>query len=215
MNQACETGLVPLSSLFDLHDTDKGYKHHYEEEYERHFGPRRDEPLRLLEIGVGGYSHPDRGGEGLRAWRDYFPRAQVHGLDVFTKRLDLGPRVHLWRGAQTDVALLEELNEQVGPFDIVIDDGSHQQAELMQTFRILFPLLAPSGIYCIEDLGTSYDPKHGGHPELRYADEHVRFLLLGLIEAIHYEFSAAPDAPILKMVKSLHVSKELAIVHKQ
>ncbi len=153
----------------------------------------------------------------MRAWRDYFPRAEIHGLDIYTKRLDLGSRVHLWRGAQTDGVLLEELNEQAGPFDIVIDDGSHQQADSMQTFRILFPLMAPGGIYCIEDLGTAYDPKHGGDPGLTTDGEHMRTFLWGLIEAIHWEFwpKDAEVHPLIKMVKSIHVSKELAIVHKQ
>ena len=42
------------------------------------FAPLKTEPLRVLEIGI------ERGGS-LLMWRDYFPNAQVFGIDITDK----------------------------------------------------------------------------------------------------------------------------------
>jgi hypothetical protein len=49
--------------------------------------------------------------------------------------------------------LLEIMNEAFGesPIDLVIDDASHLVEPTRATFNCLFPLLAPGGIYVIED----------------------------------------------------------------
>ena len=52
-----------------------------------------------------------------------------------------------------------------GPFDIVIDDGSHVNRHVHHSFRTLWPHLAPGGLYVVEDLQTSYWPSWGGHPD--------------------------------------------------
>lgn len=204
-----------LADLMEIHKCDKWYNHHYEGEYERHFEAIRDKPLKILEIGVGGYTAPECGGEGLAVWRDYFPNATIHGLDVYTKRLDLGPRVTLWRGAQSDSIVLNEIHESGGPFDIVIDDGSHEQEDILKSFQMLFPLMSQGGIYVIEDLHCAYDSLFGGDPEFGSTKQTVRLMLLGAIEALHWEFiKDMPDVPMAKMVKSIHVSKKIVFIYK-
>lgn len=49
-----------------------------------------------------------------------------------------------------------------GPFDVVIDDGSHRCAHVIASFEALFPHVTPDGIYAIEDLQTSYRETYGG-----------------------------------------------------
>ena len=59
-------------------------------------------------------------------------------------------------------AFLTSVVDEIGPLDIIIDDGSHLNEHVIRTFEILFPLLNEGGIYAVEDLQTSYWPDHGG-----------------------------------------------------
>lgn len=55
-----------LEMLARLHGSDKWGSHWYIPHYSRHFGPRRWRRMNVLEIGVGGYEDPLRGGRSLR-----------------------------------------------------------------------------------------------------------------------------------------------------
>jgi|SRR5208283_4853709 len=201
-----------LRVLMNRHGTDKLFLHHYDEEYTRHFEPFKDRTFALLEIGVGGYGDPRKGGESLKVWRDYFPHATVNGLDNEPKDLRLGGRAITWLGSQNNVEDLERVNRLAGPFDIIIDDGSHQQEHIRTSFFTLFPLLASGGIYVIEDMETAYRPAFGGDPE---APPTIG-LIQRLIDGLHWQFwSGRGPKPIDQMVKSIHVSKELAFIYKQ
>ena len=154
--------LPTLIELATLHRADKWNSHWYAQHYDRHFLHLRGEPINLLEIGVGGYSEPDQGGASLCMWRDYFPRARIHGLDLHPKTGLEGDRIRIFQGDQTDRACLEALVAETGPLDIVVDDGSHVSAHVIATFEILFPLLRSNGMYAVEDVQTSYWPSWGG-----------------------------------------------------
>ncbi|WP_299838666.1 class I SAM-dependent methyltransferase [uncultured Paracoccus sp.] len=156
-----------LSRLAILHGTDKYGFHDYTPHYHAMLGPLRDRPIRLLEIGIGGYSDPLRGGESLAMWRDYFPKGEITGLDIARKDLNLGPRVAIRQGSQVDADCLSRLVEERGPFDVILDDGSHQNAHVVESFRLLFPTLASGGVYIIEDVQTALFPKFGGSLELK------------------------------------------------
>lgn len=202
-----------LQSLMEFHKTDK-LAHGYMSEYAWHFSRIRDNPIRLLEIGIGGYGVPNSGGESLKVWRDYFQQGLIVGLDVEDKSHLNEERIKTWRASQNNVGQLAELNKTHGPFDIVIDDGSHEQSDIMASFRILFPAMNAGGIYVIEDLATSYQSEHGGDPLVHTAD--VIGLVGRLIDGIHWQFwkERTPRA-IDKMVKSVHISKELVFIYKQ
>lgn len=164
-----------LDALALRHGTDKATNHHkYTPIYERYLGHLRTAPLRILELGVGGDEHPDRGGQSLRMWRDYFPNALVVGVDLHEKRLtDLGPRIKIYRAAQTDPDALAAIDDADGPFDVIVDDASHHNALTPQTFRILFPLLKPGGLYFVEDVHTSYWREHFGGNENPLAQDTI------------------------------------------
>lgn len=216
--------LPSLDLLMRRHGTDKLWAHHYEDEYARHFEPIRHRPINLLEIGIGGYGVAHRGGESLKVWRDYFPSGVVHGLDIEDKSFLDGDRLHTHRGSQSDVELLTRLAGADDPdyrFDVVIDDGSHRQSDILISFTTLFPLLRPGGVYVIEDLETAYRPDHEGNPApLRRPLDDARNataidLIAGLIDGLHWPFwKGRTPTPIQASVTSVHVSKELVFVYK-
>ncbi|MFS8099726.1 class I SAM-dependent methyltransferase [Lentzea alba] len=154
-----------LGSLAVAFGSDKwGDLHWYTQHYERHFARLRTEPVRVLEIGIGGYADPDRGGASLKMWQRYFRRGLVHGLDISPKTVS-GPRIMTIQGDQSDAGFLDELGRRLGPFDVVIDDGSHLNEHVRISFHALFPHVRPGGLYVVEDLQTAYWPRWGGHPE--------------------------------------------------
>lgn len=158
--------LPDLVRLAGQHGTDKWGRHWYAGHYQTHFAPRRLDSLTLLEIGVGGYEDPAKGGESLRMWKAYFPHARIFGLDVYDKSAVAEDRIQILRGSQDDPAFLEHVVATTGPLDIVIDDGSHRNAHVIASFEALFPHLREGGIYAVEDTQTSYWPSYGGSLEV-------------------------------------------------
>lgn len=152
-----------LGELAVRYGSDKWGPHQFTRHYERHFEPLRDRPLTVLEIGIGGYDRPDAGGASLRMWRGYFPRAQVYGVDMWDKSGLDGPRITTVRANQAEPETIAAVAERFGPFDIVIDDGSHVSELTRASFDVLFPYVRPGGCYVIEDVQTSYWPIFGGN----------------------------------------------------
>ncbi len=187
--------------------------HRYTEQYPLHFAARRMRRLRILEIGVGGYDDPTDGGASLRMWKYYFPRSEIVGLDIEDKRHFAERRVRVYQGDQTDPEILTRIVSDLGGIDIVIDDGSHVSEHIIRTFGILFPLLAPDGLYCIEDLLTAYLPEYGGGPEA--ADTSVRFIHR-LSEGLQYADFKAPDEISYtdRHIEAVHLYHNLAIIQK-
>ena len=136
---------------------------HYFPVYEKHFGPLRNKPIKVLEIGI-------LNGGSLEMWRHYFgPDAKIVGVDInpACKEHEF-PGVHVRIGDQSDEGFLQSLIDEFGEFDLVIDDGSHHVAHVKKTFEYLYPRIAPEGIYFIEDTHAAYWPSHGGsvnHPD--------------------------------------------------
>ena len=118
----------PLSRLAILHGTDKFGYHDYTPNYFSLLESWRMRPLRMLEIGVGGYGFEDRGGESLATWRDFFPQAQITAIDIQRKTVELGPRVRILQGSQVDAPFLAGTVAERGPFDIILDEDTHDDA---------------------------------------------------------------------------------------
>lgn len=156
----------PLSRLAILYGTDKFGFHDYTPAYHKLLNEWKDRPLRMLEIGVGGYGDEDRGGESLEVWRDYFPNGEITGIDIQRKSMDLGPRVRILQGSQVDPDFLTGTVADHGPYDIILDDGSHRNEHVVESFGLLFPTLEPGGFYIIEDVQTAFFPRFGGSLEL-------------------------------------------------
>lgn len=152
---------MTLDELALKHGTDKASNHHnYTPIYEKYLGHMRESTLVVLEVGVGGDDNPDRGGQSLRMWRDYFPNSRIVGIDLHHKRLPLGEKIMVYKASQDDEKALQNIVNRVGPPDVIIDDASHHNVLTPRTFEILFPLLKPGGMYFVEDVHTTYWREH-------------------------------------------------------
>lgn len=176
---------MDLTELGRHFGTDKVGRHHYTPHYERHLGHLRHQAFSLFEIGIGGGTKR-KGGASLRMWKWFFPKAQIVGLDIVDKTYVRRGRIHPYVGSQTDRALLEQINAEHGPFQVIIDDGSHRNEHVRETFDILFPLLADDGIYVIEDTQTSYWPGYGGSLDLEEPST-MMAMVKRLVDGLNYE----------------------------
>jgi hypothetical protein len=186
-----------IRSLDDLaarYGSDKwGGLHWYTQHYESHFGPLRHDPVKVLEIGIGGYHYASLGGNSLYTWQQYFPRGLIYGLDLYAKPNVVGPRIRTIQGDQSDTDFLREIATEFGPFDIIIDDGSHINEHVRTSYTALLPFVRPGGYYVIEDLHTSYWPEFGGAAPPGSADTTMG-LLKDLLDATQLsEYAPMPE----------------------
>ena len=143
--------MYPLFDAHLAHDSLKSrdkwaYKWHFlKSVYPSFFDKFKDKQFNFLEIGV------DKGGS-LRAWKDYFPQARIVGIDINPECTFEEDRIHVAIGDQNDIDFLHKVNEEFGPFSIIIDDGGHIGSCQVNSFKCLFPELLPAGIYAVEDL---------------------------------------------------------------
>jgi hypothetical protein len=174
-----------LTELANKYQSDKGTefgeRHGYTQVYEQLFAPRREQPLRLLEIGLRYdpyYADVSQAfSPSLQMWLDYFPQGKVFGFDIndFTKLR--GERLQVLRGDQGNPEDLRRVARQLAPFDIIIDDGSHASFHQQLTFALLFPCVRPGGLYVIEDLHWQPPSLEASLPRVPKTRDVVRLLM--------------------------------------
>jgi SAM-dependent methyltransferase len=155
-----------LRELFFRHGSDKSSAHDYHKIYAALLA-RRDEPLRLLEIGLGS-SDPTvvsnmgrsaRPGASLRAFRDFLPRAEIFGADIDPKALFTEDRIRTFPVDQTDPSALERLGDAIGgKLDLIIDDGLHNAWANLNVLAFALGRLNPGGTLVIEDILAAHLP---------------------------------------------------------
>lgn len=149
-----------LCVLADRCRTDKGpLLHNYTPLYDREIGALTEGengavvPLNMLEIGI-------FEGGSLTMWHNYLPAGStVHAIDVHEPSVsgnhdpDKGVFCHL--GSQDDREFLKRVVDEHGPFDVIIDDGSHYPRHQQVSLSALWWAVKPGGLYIIEDLHSS------------------------------------------------------------
>ena len=162
--------------------------------YDKLFLNRKQQKLKLLEIGVAG-------GASLRMWRSYFKNAVIVGLDSAerTKNIQI-EGVDIVLGDQANHSVLQGLVNKYGTFDIVIDDGGHFPQEQIKSFEFLFPFMSRQGLYCIEDLHNSYWPEFNNG--LYHSKTSIMQYLKTLSDAVqfHPQDSIPTKAPLSEAV---------------
>jgi MycE methyltransferase N-terminal len=191
-----------------------GSAHWYTPHYTRHFQPWKDEPVRLLEIGIGGFRDADYQGGSLHMWQHYFHRGLVFGVDIIEKKVS-GSRIRTFCGDQNSPEFLSRLAADHGPFDIVIDDGSHVNEHIRTSFDTLFPCLRNGGLYVIEDLQASYWTNFGGAPVgSADAGQTTVGMLKTLIDGLHHQEHRQGSSTIERNITELHLYHNMAFVKK-
>ena len=210
---------LPILAL--AYGTDKEGFHSYCKFYQRHFNRIQKHKLNILEIGVGGYENPHEGGNSLRMWKSYFRKSNIFGIDIFDKSGLNESRIKTLQGSQTDEKFLRRVVSEIGKVDIVIDDGSHINEHVIETFKILFPLLNKDAVYIIEDLQTSYwtksgDIDWGGSRNLANPKTSMNFIK-SLVDCLNYKnFEDKEYIPTYfdKNITSVHFYNKIAFIIK-
>lgn len=190
--------------------------HGYTLVYDALLAPYRDKVIRLLEIGVWE-------GASLALWSAYFTRGAIIGADIDLSRCKtpLPDRCRLWEMNQSSEISLVNMARNVGPWDLIIDDGSHDPRHQVLTFTCLWPYLNPGGLYIVEDLYPSYTAYKGVQPSMLafiggtlQDDLHSR----GKLGVARYENCPPVERERLSgrelEVKAIHLYRYLAIVEK-
>jgi hypothetical protein len=172
-------------------------------------------------------------GASLRTWRDYFPNAQIWGIDNlyslhkhFTdeglneqavnqkindtlKDLAESERVHLLICDQMDKDFIYEAIGET-QFDLAIDDGMHTSPSHQKCFRFLFPKVISGGYYIVEDL--AYCPSDINDPRA-----FTPTWLNSMQEGKFFSFYIPEDEGLTLMdqIEFISVIGELAIIRKK
>lgn len=125
-------------------------EHGYLEHYERHLAHR--DIRSVCEIGIAS-------GGSLRLWEYLFPSARILGIDrVQACQTLAGGRIQIEIADAADTAAMTRIVQAHGPFDLVIDDGSHEESDVFSALSVLFDAVTPGGVYVIEDLICDFFP---------------------------------------------------------
>lgn len=139
---------LSFANAAEASGSDKYHHHGYHRFYPRHLDRFCETVGNLVEIGV------DEG-RSLQLWRNYFPKAYIHGVDISVELEGDGFVIH--RCDQSDVVQLNSLARRIGSAFAVIDDGSHVPDHQLLSLAVLFDqVLLPGGVYIIEDIEVSY-----------------------------------------------------------
>ena len=154
--------MVSLEHLAKKYGADKldlGYINLYDEI----LSSVRNDFSKVLEIGV-------ETGKSHRMWLEYFPNANIYGIDVFNEQdrsnyveefkvLQRGnpylDRSVLFKGNQSNKEDLQRfISEHGNDFEMIIDDGGHSMEQMQMSLNYLWDSLKGGGLYIIEDLHT-------------------------------------------------------------
>jgi len=135
--------------------TELGY-HNYHKHYAEQFHSIRHNVKKVLEIGV-------FRGHSLLMWHDYFPNAEIYGVDISFDSHNMGinavklckekERIHLLEAdACTEKTLKQIKNDWGDDFDIILDDASHHPYHQAWALLNYKSLLKQDGIFAIEDV---------------------------------------------------------------
>jgi hypothetical protein len=153
---------TPLCEIAYKYGTDKcpQVAHSYTLFYYELLKDKRETFRKVLELGVGtkermpvNVASHYRTGASLYMWRDFFPNAQIYGMDFDSNAIFQDERITTFLCDERVASDLEGVIEQTGPdIDLFVDDGDHDGCRQVFACRTILPLLKKDVIYIIEDL---------------------------------------------------------------
>jgi len=206
-----------LTSLAKLYGTDKAGDHWYTPHYMTHLRKFKNKKIKLLEIGVGGYDNPQIGGNSLRMWKKYFLFGKIYSIDIYDKSVLQEKRIKIYQGSQVDEEFIDKVINEIGTLDIIIDDGSHLNGHIIETFKILFPKLKDGGVYVVEDMQTSYWKDYGGDSENLSNPKTAMNFFKSLTDCLNYQEISDENYKETyydKKIISMHFYHNMVFIHK-
>lgn len=162
-----DVGVTELCEIARKWTTDKAL--YYTPVYHELLKDRRWTTRKVLEFGIG---YPDLmlkpaarigaryyiAGASLFMWEEYFPKAEIFALDNRHLIFINSGRIHSFYCDQGNESSYGPAIADVGDdFDLIVEDGSHEQEHQLLSLRMLFPLLKKGGIYIMEDAPVDDD----------------------------------------------------------
>lgn len=121
--------------------TDKIWHHRYDNAYDELFSRfDRKAPLNIMEVGT-------QRGATLLAWKEYFPNANVFGVDI----VDVVPEEYRKDNVTRIISDIKKVDFDT-TFDIIIDDGSHYMADMVYVVATYFMTMREKGVMILEDV---------------------------------------------------------------
>ena len=104
------------------------------------------------------------GRASIDLWQAYYPVLDLWMADIdpecAAKVQNATSNTILIGDQSSEADLMRWVDTSGGAFDVIADDGSHQPAHQMESFRVLFQhALKPGGIYFVEDIETPVEKK--------------------------------------------------------
>jgi hypothetical protein len=149
------TELCDLANKYRTDKANNGYTKYY---YEL-FKDRRNTVKKVLEFGIGSprvMNHIITNyitGASLRMWRDFFPHAIIHGVDIDENCMFENERIVTHICDEVDKGGVTNLIKKIGSdIDLIIDDARHHYPHQLRLFFAVEPFLTKDSIYIIEDV---------------------------------------------------------------
>jgi len=192
-----------------------GKMSHYFDIYHKYFEKYRGSNLHFLEIGI---AH----GGSLQMWKAYFgPSLRLTGIDCcpwsgIREELEDKSTV-LFFGDQADKGFLGNVVAAIPTIDIVVDDGGHHGFQTIAAFEMLFPHLAPGGLYVTEDTHASYSSGYQGDrgqpAGVRRQGTWAEYVK-DLIDGLHGHSNSSTGA-LLASILSIQIFEGLTLIEKR
>jgi len=168
---------------------------HYFPAYEQYLSKFRRQSPTIVEIGI--FS-----GGSLPMWHQYFGKGtRVVGIDLepVCKKYQTD-QTQIFIGDQGDRTFWRTLFAEIGPVDIVVDDGGHRSDQQIITLEECLPNLVPGGILLIEDI-------HGSDNRFfTYLSQLAKTLLaMTDVETIHYPGQTVEDYIVSPSLLQQHI----------
>ena len=130
---------------------------------------------KILEIGIGGHNKLYQGGDSLLALSHFYNKSEIYGADIINKDFLNSRNIKTLILDQGNSENLKDIGKKYGPFDLIIDDGSHFANHQKISFENLFEYLADEGFYIIEDMEGNYLSSFNGDPNLSTQKNNISF----------------------------------------
>lgn len=196
-----------LKTIFDNHiGKSSGKWKHYFDIYDRYLQKYIGQEFTLLEIGVSN-------GGSLQIWKKYFgDKVRIVGLDIDPRTMYSESQIETYCGSQSDPEFLKNIISKIGRPEVIIDDGSHIQQDVLVSLNMLFSELSDNGIYFIEDTHTAYWYQWQGGINSPF---NVVSHLSRFAHDVNLQHMREPYTPGLGGVKSLSFYDSMIVIEKE